>query len=202
MPPRVGPIPTAVVSVALLLRRHDSRPLSLTRHFCFIGPRRKRNPHLDEQQERSLPTGTRLNRLGCGRVVARERSRLPPAGAGPPSRLIAPPSTPLCGARIRWTTGTTSTWPIPGGIALVRCSASYDRAAERRRSVALARHFREEEGLSIAQIANRLGRAPATIEAHFYDPTGRMHERSRPGMSAWAAAAAPTPSRVNGKGYA
>ena len=47
-----------------------------------------------------------------------------------------------------------------------------DRVLERRRAVALARHFREAEGLSIAQIANRLGRSPATIKAYFYDPTG------------------------------
>src|SRR5690242_16699906 len=40
------------------------------------------------------------------------------------------------------------------------------------RAVALARHFREAEGLSIAQIAERLGRSPATINAYFYDPTG------------------------------
>ena len=43
---------------------------------------------------------------------------------------------------------------------------------ERRRAVALARHFREAEGLSIRQIAERLGRSPATIKAYFYDPTG------------------------------
>ena len=47
-----------------------------------------------------------------------------------------------------------------------------DRSAERRRAVALARHFREAEGLSIAQIADRLGRSPAMIKAYFYDPTG------------------------------
>jgi AraC-like DNA-binding protein len=50
--------------------------------------------------------------------------------------------------------------------------AGYDRVRERRRAVALARHFREAEGLSIAQIADRLGRSPATIKAYFYDPTG------------------------------
>jgi hypothetical protein len=38
----------------------------------------------------------------------------------------------------------------------------YDRVLEQRRAVALARHFREAEGLSIAQIAERLGRSPAT----------------------------------------
>src|SRR3982074_830517 len=47
-----------------------------------------------------------------------------------------------------------------------------DRVLERRRAVALARHYREAEGLSISQIADRLGRSPATIKAYFYDPTG------------------------------
>jgi AraC-like DNA-binding protein len=49
---------------------------------------------------------------------------------------------------------------------------TYDRVVERRRAVALARHFREAEGLSIAQIAKRVGRSPATVKAYFYDPTG------------------------------
>ena len=47
--------------------------------------------------------------------------------------------------------------------------AARDRVVDGRRAVALARHFREAEGLSIAQIAARLGRAPATIKAYFYD---------------------------------
>jgi len=47
-----------------------------------------------------------------------------------------------------------------------------DRVKERRRAVQLARHYREAEGLSIAQIAQRLGRSPATVKAYFYDPTG------------------------------
>src|SRR2546421_5071911 len=51
-------------------------------------------------------------------------------------------------------------------------TVAYVRVLERRRAVALARHFREAEGLSIAQIADRLGRSPATIKAYFYDPTG------------------------------
>jgi AraC-like DNA-binding protein len=51
-------------------------------------------------------------------------------------------------------------------------AVAYDRVSERRRAVALARHFREVEGLSIAQIADRLGRSPATVRAYFYDPTG------------------------------
>jgi AraC-like DNA-binding protein len=50
--------------------------------------------------------------------------------------------------------------------------ATYDRVLEHRRAVALARHFREAEGLSIAQIAARLGRSPPTVKAYFYDPTG------------------------------
>jgi len=50
-------------------------------------------------------------------------------------------------------------------------AAVADRVVERRRAVALARHYREAEGLSIAQIADRLGRSPATIKAYFYDPS-------------------------------
>jgi hypothetical protein len=46
-----------------------------------------------------------------------------------------------------------------------------DRVAELQRAVALARHYREAEGLSIAQIAERLGRAHATVKGYFYDPS-------------------------------
>jgi AraC-like DNA-binding protein len=51
-------------------------------------------------------------------------------------------------------------------------TATYERVIERRRAVALAHHFREAEGLSIKQIAGRLGRSPATVKSYFYDPTG------------------------------
>lgn len=47
-----------------------------------------------------------------------------------------------------------------------------ERVLERRRAVALARHYRDAEGLSIRQIADRLGRSPATVKAYFYDPMG------------------------------
>jgi hypothetical protein len=50
--------------------------------------------------------------------------------------------------------------------------APLDRVVQRQRAVTLARHYREAEGLSIAQIAQRLGRAPATIKGYFYDPDG------------------------------
>ena len=66
--------------------------------------------------------------------------------------------------------------PIDGGsVRGVTENASHagtDRVLERRRAVALARHYREFEGLSIRQIADRLGRSPATVKAYFYDPTG------------------------------
>jgi hypothetical protein len=47
-----------------------------------------------------------------------------------------------------------------------------DRVTERRRAAQLARHYRDQEGLSIAETARRLGRAEATIKAYLYDPTG------------------------------
>ncbi|MFZ0381614.1 MAG: hypothetical protein WCD11_13195 [Solirubrobacteraceae bacterium] len=40
-----------------------------------------------------------------------------------------------------------------------------DRVHERRRAAAPARHYRDEERLSIAEIARRLGRAEATVKA-------------------------------------
>ena len=51
-------------------------------------------------------------------------------------------------------------------------NAGTGRVLERRRAVAVARHYREFEGLSIRQIADRLGRSPVTVKAYFYDPTG------------------------------
>ena len=46
-----------------------------------------------------------------------------------------------------------------------------DRVRERRKAAALARHYRGEEGLSIAEIARRLARAEATVKAYLYDPS-------------------------------
>jgi hypothetical protein len=49
-------------------------------------------------------------------------------------------------------------------------SPVYDRLVERRRAVVLARHFREADVLPNLQIAERLGRWPATVKAYLYDP--------------------------------
>ena len=54
---------------------------------------------------------------------------------------------------------------------MVRSMVALDRVQERRRAVALARHYRDEECLSIAEIARRLGRAQATVKAYLYDPS-------------------------------
>ena len=72
--------------------------------------------------------------------------------------------TPIERGSLTSVTGETST-------------ASSDRVVERRRAVALARHYRESEGLSIREIADRLGRSPATVKAYFYDPS---HANKRP----------------------
>ena len=52
-----------------------------------------------------------------------------------------------------------------------------DRVMERGRAAQLARHYREQEGLTIAEIARRLGRAAAPVKAYRYDPTGEKAER-------------------------
>jgi hypothetical protein len=39
-------------------------------------------------------------------------------------------------------------------------------------ALSLARHYRDAEGLSIAEIADRIGPLADDIKAYFYDPTG------------------------------
>ncbi len=41
----------------------------------------------------------------------------------------------------------------------------------RRRAAQLARHYRDQENLTIAEIGRRLGRAEATVKAYLYNPT-------------------------------
>ena len=50
-----------------------------------------------------------------------------------------------------------------------------DRVNERRRAAQLARHYRDQENLTIAEIARRL--AEATVKAYLYDPS---HANKRP----------------------
>jgi AcrR family transcriptional regulator len=77
-----------------------------------------------------------------------------------------------------------------------------DRVEDRPRAVQLARHYREAEGLSIAQIAQRLGRSPATVKAYFYDPTGEKAKAVKARYQGICrGCGAPTPPR-NGKGDA
>ena len=106
--------------------------------------------------------------------------------AGPPFRCRRPTrADTLESAKLGYAstrTGLLSVWwarrkpqsaeVASGAVTGIASLARTDRVAERRRAVALARHFREAEGLSVAQIADRLGRSPATIKAYFYDPTG------------------------------
>jgi hypothetical protein len=77
-----------------------------------------------------------------------------------------------------------------------------DRSAQRRRAAQLARHYRDAEQLSIAEIARRLGRTEATIKAYLWDPTG---EKTRAVKQRYQGACrgcgAPTSAR-NGKGDA
>jgi hypothetical protein len=101
-----------------------------------------------------------------------------PAGVDPLIRHAEPHGRAVGGPELRGIRdcvareGGRRRWQYLEGMASSRPSPVYGRVVERRRAVALARQFREAEGLSIAQIANRLGRSPATIKAYFYGPTG------------------------------
>jgi hypothetical protein len=62
-------------------------------------------------------------------------------------------------------------------VTATTSTAGTGRVLDRRRAVALAHHYRDVEDLSIRQIADRLGRSPATVKAYFYDPS---HANKRP----------------------
>jgi hypothetical protein len=55
-------------------------------------------------------------------------------------------------------------------------SPAAQRGAERARAARLARYYRDQ-GLSVSEIAQLLGRAPATISAYLYDPDGTKTKR-------------------------
>ncbi|MGZ4287326.1 MAG: sigma-70 region 4 domain-containing protein, partial [Solirubrobacteraceae bacterium] len=84
-------------------------------------------------------------------------------------------------------------------VAQVRMT---DRVSERRRAAQLARHYRDQEGLTIAEIGRRLGRAEGTVKAYLYDPLG---EKARAVKARYRGACrgcgAPTSAR-GGKGDA
>ena len=102
---------------------------------------------------------SRLSRRIAQRTTTgaeRDRRRDPP-----PPRRMSPPNT-TTDLTLRRLSSTARTFRT--------MSKSTERVAERRRAVALARHYRQAEDLPIAQIAQRLGRSPATIKGYFYDP--------------------------------
>jgi hypothetical protein len=75
-----------------------------------------------------------------------------------------------------------------------------DRVSERRRAAQLARHYRDQEGLTIADIARRLGRAEGTVKAYLYDPVGdKAREVKARYRGVCRGCGAPTSAR-NGKG--
>ena len=77
-----------------------------------------------------------------------------------------------------------------------------DRVAERRRAAALARHYRDAERLPIAEIARRLGRAPATVKAYLYDPTGEKARAVKARYRGYCRTCGADTSPRNGKGDA
>ena len=103
-----------------------------------------------------------------------------------------------CLGRVRGGRGSEQSLHRMSSGASLRIS---DCVVERRRAVALARHFREAEGLSIARSAERLGRSPATIKASSTSRRARRQVRSRRVTSGCAGAAA-LHAAGNGKGDA
>src|SRR4051794_38016171 len=112
------------------------------------------------------------------------------AGRCPPpcctSRYVSPTPNWRCGATASACPNTSPTPPANCSSSTLRPpspdvsgptpppSAGDDalrRGRDRRRNVLLAQHYRQR-GESIALIARRLERAPATVKGYLYDPTG------------------------------
>jgi AraC-like DNA-binding protein len=87
-------------------------------------------------------------------------------------------------------------------VTASRHDRELDRVAERRRAAALARHYRDVEQLSIAEIARRLGRAPATVKAYLYDPTGEKAKAVKARYRGYCRTCGAETSPRNGKGDA
>jgi hypothetical protein len=127
---------------------------------------------------------TKRPKIGLGVSARCVTSAIATAGSGSwqaPSPLLAP-----CGIR-------RSSWSlrlrdrgagaprrehqsaaVPSrAMALNRATEVADRVAERRRTVALARHSRDAEDLSIAQVVQRLGRVSGDDQGLFLRPDGR-----------------------------
>src|ERR1035437_488102 len=88
------------------------------------------------------------------------------------------------------------------GVPSPSMTPDTDAAASigRRSAVAQARHYREAEGLPIAQIAKRLGRSPATVKAYFYDPTGEKARAVKARYQGVCRGCGAYPRRRGGKG--
>jgi hypothetical protein len=66
----------------------------------------------------------------------------------------------------------------------------------------VARHYRDVERLPIAEIARRLGRAPATVKAYLYDPTGEKARAVKARYRGYCRTCGADTSPRNGKGDA
>jgi AraC-like DNA-binding protein len=87
-------------------------------------------------------------------------------------------------------------------VTASRHDRELDRVTERRRAAALARHYRDVEQLSIAEIARRLGRAPATVKAYLYDPTGEKGKAVKGRYRGYCRTCGADTSPRNGRGDA
>ena len=102
------------------------------------------------------------------------RSRCAPRCTGPNHRHSGPNALVPAGeastrsvATCRGFTDLEVKWRDPDSNP-----GSYSGAALSPWPAQLARHYRDQEGLTIAEIARRLGRAEGTAKAYLYDPPG------------------------------
>jgi hypothetical protein len=73
------------------------------------------------------------------------------------------------------------------------------RSVERRRAAALARHFRDDEGLVTDQIAECLGRSTSTVRSYLSDPDGAKERAAKRRWRGWCRRCGARTSAGDGK---
>ena len=205
------PAPAAPASRSRMLKWREGAEHERPRQALSLSRRPRRSRCLGRRPERPA---RRQQRVGYRPAAVRPASvtrlvsRVCPALPRFPRLLTWVRVDPLsAGMRSSWCVRTcvptSAETPIAGGsgagVTGYASSTGTERVVERRRTVALAHHYREAESLSIREIRTVSGGRRRRSRRTSTTRRGRRRGRSRLATLACAGAAAPTPSRATAR---